>query len=330
MKPLIQWLAKGYGLAIAARNRSFDRGWRVTDVGLPVVSVGNLTVGGTGKSPTVRMISEILREQGHHPAIVLRGYGARDQHGSDEAIEHRAVLPEVPVVARPNRVAAIAEVKRKHPDVNVVVLDDGFQHRFVSRQCDVVILDRRHDLTQDDLLPVGRLRELPSALSRATDVIVTHADCVDDAFSDFVESWHGKPPLAWTHHHWSQLKRVGPDGESMVSVSELDGMHVATRFGVGRPKGIHDMIEAAGGHVIQDVRARDHAPVTIQDLQVAASSGAEGLLMTGKDWASAASLIDWDMLRMPVLIPKLELSFISGRDALEARLRQVMGSTANA
>ena len=148
------------------------------DTGWPVISIGNLTLGGTGKTPMVQHAASVLMDAGHRPAIVLRGYGARRGEDSDEAMEHRAALPGVPVMAQPDRVAALATLRRTHPEVDVVLLDDGFQHRFVKRCSDIVLIDARRVLDEERVLPAGRLREPLASLARATDVVVTHADRV--------------------------------------------------------------------------------------------------------------------------------------------------------
>ncbi|MHC4129055.1 MAG: tetraacyldisaccharide 4'-kinase, partial [Planctomycetota bacterium] len=164
------WL---YGLAVAVRNRRFAHGDRVTAVGVPVVSVGNITAGGAGKTPTVTWMAAWLRAAGHNPAIAMRGYMARPDEPGDEQQEHVARLPDIHVVADPDRVGALRAFLPAHPDVDCVLLDDGFQHRHLHRDLDLVLIDATRDTMTDRLLPRGYLREPLSNLRRADAVVVT-------------------------------------------------------------------------------------------------------------------------------------------------------------
>ena len=131
-----------YGAVVARRNTRFDAGLGVLKTGLPVVSIGNLTVGGTGKTPCVQWAARALIAAGHRPAIALRGYGSRPGQPSDEAMEHREALEGVPVLASPDRVASIETIRSEYPTCDVVILDDGFQHRRVAREVDVLLVER--------------------------------------------------------------------------------------------------------------------------------------------------------------------------------------------
>lgn len=176
-----------YGLMIARRNRRYADGREnVHHASLPVISVGNVSVGGTGKTPTVHAIARILQEHGYKPAIVLRGYG-RSTRGArivrtgadiemnarqagDEAMLHSYAL-QVPVVVAEKRIEGAALVA-EHTNANVIILDDGFQHRSIYRDLDVVLVNEA-TIADQRLLPEGRLREPLSSLERADVVILT-------------------------------------------------------------------------------------------------------------------------------------------------------------
>ena len=135
--PLAHAAAMVYGVGV----RINDALWRfrtAKDLGVPVVSIGNLSAGGTGKTPFVRWACGALAGLGCHPAIAMRGYAARDGI-SDEAEEYRESLPGVALAIGADRVAAVAALRRERPDVDCVVLDDGFQHRAVARALDAII-----------------------------------------------------------------------------------------------------------------------------------------------------------------------------------------------
>jgi tetraacyldisaccharide 4'-kinase len=156
------WL---FAFGVALRNRAYDRGWLVTvSAGLPTIGVGNLTVGGTGKTPLAAWLAARLREAGARPALVMRGYG------SDEALVHGRLNPDIPVIADANRVRGLTLARDQ--GATVAVLDDGFQHRRARRDADVVLLsaDRFGPVR---LLPAGPWREPLTALSRSTLVVIT-------------------------------------------------------------------------------------------------------------------------------------------------------------
>jgi tetraacyldisaccharide 4'-kinase len=176
-----------WGAAVRLRNARLDRvsAWRAPH---PVISVGNVAVGGTGKSPLVRWICGALRSEGIRPGVVLRGH--RGGERADEVMEHRATLDDVPVSVGADRRAAIMRLLADRPDVQALVLDDGFQHRAVARDLDLVLVDATRPCLDDRLLPWGWLREPLAALHRADGVIVTRATAVDGGLADALERWH--------------------------------------------------------------------------------------------------------------------------------------------
>jgi len=151
---------------VAGRNLAYDRGWlRVERAPVPVVSVGNVGLGGAGKTPVAAWIAARLLERGERPAIALRGYGA------DEVQVHRELNPEVPVIAAARRIEAAREAAAA--GCGVVVLDDGFQHRALARDLDVVLVSVEGWTGRRRLLPRGPWREDASALRRAGVVVAT-------------------------------------------------------------------------------------------------------------------------------------------------------------
>jgi tetraacyldisaccharide 4'-kinase len=184
---LLRPLARVYGLAVRLRNFRYDR-YRPARPGIPVLSVGNLAVGGTGKTSLVEWIGRRLLSAGRRPAVVSRGYGGRAGRGplvvsrgdgpripssrcGDEPWLLASKLPGAWVVVGSNRTAAVAEAARGGCDV--AVLDDGFQHRNIARDLDLVLLDAREPFGNGWLLPAGPLREPASGLARADAVLLT-------------------------------------------------------------------------------------------------------------------------------------------------------------
>ncbi|MBX3035072.1 MAG: tetraacyldisaccharide 4'-kinase [Bdellovibrionaceae bacterium] len=187
MKPLLSGLAKIHEGLVAGRNYFYDHSWiKIRKVPVPVISLGNLTVGGTGKTPLTDLCLRLLRERGHRPGLVCRSYrasltgpervnasrdGAASRYG-DEAVWFARRHPESPVWSGPvksDTAAALAAAE----NVDVILVDDGFQHRRLHRDLNLVLLDATDDLPAYELLPAGRGREVLSALSRADAVLFT-------------------------------------------------------------------------------------------------------------------------------------------------------------
>ncbi len=313
------WL---YGLAVRARNARFDRGDAVASVTVPVISVGNVTVGGTGKTPMVTWVTRRLLAAGARPVIAMRGYAARpggEPDEGDEVMEHRLRLADVPVVADPDRVAALRSFLPEHAAIDCVVLDDGFQHRRLGRDLDLVLIDATRDTMRDRLLPRGWLREPLDGLKRADAVIVTRADGTDERLASAIERRHGRPPLAWSRHAWTGLdlfdRRREPDE---VPIDWLDGKRVITLLGVGNRTPVRDQIEATGAIVVADVPARDHQRYDRAKITLLRSlcDGVDAVVMTAKDWVKARRLIDLESWPVPIVVPQLEIDVFVGAEAL--------------
>jgi tetraacyldisaccharide 4'-kinase len=183
-------LSGAYGAAIAVRDAMYDRELLpIREAGIPVIAVGNLTVGGTGKTPLAAWTAAALETRGARPAIVLRGY-----RGGDETAVHRILNPSVPAVARVDRAAGIVEARALGCDV--VVLDDGFQHRQLHRAMDFVLLsaDAWAYGTARHLLPAGPWREPLAALRRASVVIVTRKAATDPTVASLRAAIAGAAP----------------------------------------------------------------------------------------------------------------------------------------
>src|SRR5436190_16306424 len=172
-------LAHPYGWIVRRRNARFDRGLvQPTKVAAPVISVGNLTVGGTGKSPFVAWLARWFLDRGTSVTIISRGYGSRGGKPNDEALELAARLPGVPHLQNPDRIAAANQALATNP-AQVLILDDGFQHRRLARDLDIVLLDALAPFGYGHLLPRGLLREPIESLARAQVVALSRSDAVD-------------------------------------------------------------------------------------------------------------------------------------------------------
>lgn len=287
---LLGALALPYGAVTALRNRLYDRGiFRTMKGPIPVISVGNLTVGGTGKTPLVAWICRQFMHMGKHPAIVSRGYGAPAGVTSDEAAELAILLPGVPHVANADRVAGVAEAAAQGAEV--VVLDDGFQHRRLWRDLDIVVIDASDPFGCNHLLPRGLLRESIRGLARADAVVLTRATSVDATTRERIRAavtraCGGKPPTSWieTEHQPVAIRSWSGTQEA---IEHLRGRRVAAFCGIGNPAGFRTTVCDAGVDLVGFKSFADHHAYGAADLESvlagAKAAGATMLLTTLKD-----------------------------------------------
>lgn len=324
--PLLHLLAAGYGAVVSRRNRRFDRGDGVRRLPCPVVSVGNLSVGGTGKTPVVAWVSRVLAKAGWRPVVALRGYRPDASGRSDEAMLHREALPDVPIAVGADRFEAVRGLGEPRDSRTVVVLDDGFQHRRLHRDFDLVLIDAtRHELA-DRLLPLGRLREPPESLVRADAVVVTRSPDLDASLAGAIERFNGTAPLAWTRHAWPGLAIWRGGRSEVVPVSWLAGRRVATLLGVGNPDPIRREVAAAGGREIVSIPAQDHD--RYGDARLArvldrcrTASSIDAVFTTAKDWVKLRSRWPGDL---PVVVPELSIEFLAGERRLEVAMLEAI------
>jgi len=225
---------------------------------VPALSVGNLTVGGTGKTPIAAYLARRLCDAGATPAIVLRGYG------DDEPSVHRTINPDVPVVVTPDRVAGSIEARDLGCDV--VVLDDAFQHRQASRVADVVLIsaDRWHGRRRH-LLPAGPWRERLTATVRASLVIVTRKAASLDQATDVSDALRtiANVPAALVHLDPGDLREV--NGTGRVDLRVLRGARVLAVCAIGDPSAFEAQLVQTGARV--DVLSfRDHHRYSAADV----------------------------------------------------------------
>lgn len=318
-----------YGAVVAARNARFDRGIGVRSIDRPVISVGNIVVGGTGKSPMVRWIAQWGLERKSRPLIALRGYRSRDGE-SDEAAEHQSLMPGARIAVGANRFEMITEAIKRDPSIDMVILDDGFQHRKLARNLDLVLIDGSCSQLDGKLLPLGWLREMPQSLARAGGVIVTHASRVDRELEQRVHAMHGRAVLAWCDHVWDGMEiHGGASGrdETVVEPREwLAGRRVAVWAAIGSPGAFVAQLKSCGAEIVHIESLRDHAAygrATVARLALAArAAGATAIVTTRKDWVKVAP--DAAVVDMPIAIARLRLNFCAGEEVFREVLEKTV------
>jgi tetraacyldisaccharide 4'-kinase len=225
-----------YGLAVWMRNTAYERGWlRSESAPVPVISVGNLTAGGTGKTPCVEYIARFYRNLNRRVAILSRGYGGAGK-GNDEALLLKENLPDVPHLQAADRVA-LARTAFAKLDSEVLVLDDGFQHRRLARDVDVVLIDATAPWGHGYLLPRGLLREPLGSLRRADVLVLTRCDQAPAEQCDRLRQTLSRiaphKPVVETTHRPVELSNC--DGENAALELLRDGP-AAAFCGIGNPQ----------------------------------------------------------------------------------------------
>lgn len=295
---------------MALRNRLYDRGWKRREkVPLPVVSVGNLTLGGTGKTPCVEYIARYFRDNGYCVALLSRGYGA-GQGPNDEALVLEENLPDVPHLQGADRVhlawAAFDELESE-----VVVLDDGFQHRRLERDLDVVLIDATNPWGYGYLFPRGLLRESRRGLKRAGVVVLTRCDQVDAEkrrqLREDVARLTPSTPIVETCHRPVDLKN---SKGVTYTLEELRRRPVAAFCGIGNPEAFRRTLTDAGANVVALRAYADHQAYSRQDVEEL------------RRWASEQPADAMVVTTQKDLV-KLEIAELSGRPlwALQIRLQ---------
>jgi tetraacyldisaccharide 4'-kinase len=336
----LRWLGRLaeplYAYAIGSRNRDFDAGKGVRRLPVPVISVGNLTAGGTGKTPMVLHLARALLGAGRVPCIALRGYVPKGSRGggvegiarSDEARVYRAELPHVPLAVGPERFETVSALLSAGTRVDCVLLDDGFQHRRLARDLDIVLVDASADVFRQRLIPAGWLREPVTSLSRAGAVVITHAELVDSgtlaALERDIERVHARRPVSVVAHRWSGVAHLVGGADAEHPVEWLRGKRILGVCAIGNPRGfaaaLKGVIEGLGGMgSMRMIALPDHdpfAPATVRKIADSARQfGAQAIVVTEKDWVKLAPVpaAQWPC---PVVRARLRLEFQRGEREL--------------
>lgn len=271
---------------VAARNALYDRGsLRTRATAIPVVSVGNLTVGGTGKTPVSAWIAGQLADRGALPAVVLRGYG------DDEPLVHAVLNAAIPVVVSPDRAQGVADAAARGADVTV--LDDAFQHRRVARDADIVLVAADGWTVHRRLLPSGPWREPLESLRRADLAVITSKAASDtEIVAARLAMTHAAPdtPIAGVTLELGDLFRFGDPG-ARLPLGGLAGASVLAVAAVGNPDAFFAQLRRAGASVV----ARgfpDHHRFTREEVERLAALAPRGGLAvcTLKDAVKVAPL----------------------------------------
>ena len=322
----VLWLAEGpYALAMRVRNWQYDRApERLSQACVPVICVGNITLGGTGKTPVVEWLARWFRAKNIRVTIVSRGYGAEQGSRNDEALELEERLLDVPHLQNADRVAAAAMAIEEF-DCQLILLDDGFQHRRLVRDLDIVLIDAVEPFGYGHVFPRGMLREPLIGLKRAQVVMLSRANLVSVErrleIRKIVQRY--APQAAWAEvmHAPRELRNTSGD---VFKLETLRGARVAACCGIGNPAGFRHTLESCGCEIVAWREFPDHYHYTRDDVASlepwAKQSGADRVICTHKDLVK---------LRVPTLGGQplaalvIGIEVMSGMDEFERRLEAI-------
>jgi tetraacyldisaccharide 4'-kinase len=320
-----------YRLAVGMRNFLYDQGTlRSKKLSCPVISIGNLTVGGTGKTPLAILLGGMLKENGFRPAVLSRGYGRRGGNsigvvsdGGRVLMDHREagdepflmslLLPQVPVIVGANRLLT-GKTAIEKLGADILILDDGFQNRGLYRDIDIVLLESSRPLGNGHLLPGGSLREHPRGLRRADIIVMTGSGReVDASMPDCLQPLlKNVTPFFSSRHKALAIIDANRDARPLAF---LQGKRIYAFSGIGKPHSFRRTIEDLGADLLGFEAFPDHHYYVASELDGITAHAkllqADIILTTEKD---GARLIDFPEFLAIIFVLRIEMAFIPNGD----------------
>ncbi len=342
-KSLLSRLLKGasslYGVGVSLRSSLYRRGLlRVKKLSKPVISVGNLTVGGTGKTPAVIMMAEMLLKMGKRPVILSRGYKkeGRDissvvsdgesllldrRQAGDEPYMMAKRLKEVPVVVGSNRFdSGLLALERF--EVDAFILDDGFQRIQLHRDLNILLVDSKNPFGNGHLFPRGILREPVEAAKRADLIIVTRCESGEVTIPPQLPP---NIPIALAATETANLTDL-KNGETLP-IEVIKGKKIAAFCGIASPKSFADTLKEAGAEVVLFKPFPDHHHYSTGDIIALISEakglGADYIVTTEKDAVKLSPHIGG---AIPLLFLSIDMTLLKGGDALDTAIQNIFSS----
>jgi tetraacyldisaccharide 4'-kinase len=326
LRTLLRGAEVAYAAAMRWRNRRYDRGrWPIERVAAPVISVGNITLGGTGKTPMVEWLARWYRARSVRVALVSRGYGAEQGAANDEALELEERLPDVPHVQNRDRVAA-SRMAIEEFESQLILLDDGFQHRRLARDLDVVLIDALEPFGFEHVFPRGTLREPLAGLARAHVVALSRADMVASKDRVGIETRlrHYAPQADLIELVHRPRSLVGADHREQP-LDTIVGRRVAAFCGIGNPASFRHTLARLGAQVVEMREFADHHAYTRDDVddlgRWVESLDVEVVVCTAKDLVKLRLERIGGRLLWALAI---ELEITRGQERLESRLAELL------
>ncbi|MEJ2703124.1 MAG: tetraacyldisaccharide 4'-kinase [Sedimentisphaerales bacterium] len=340
LRCLLQVAAVGYSLVVRLRNSLYSKEWLKTrHVDAAVICVGNITTGGTGKTPLVASVYKTIVSNSRFQisnsqcAILTRGYKAAENSGnrmqgySDEIAVLVESCPGAKVIVNPDRVAGATEAINKY-GAKVLIMDDGFQHRRLARDLDIVTIDATQPFGYDKMLPAGLLREPVASLKRAQAIVITRCDQITQADLDELErqlrSIHPDMVVARSIHAPVCVRSAD---QNCIDMEELRGKRVFAFCGIGNPEAFLDTVRSPGCELVGSEFYSDHYHYTNDSLANVCSQAkrlaADLILTTQKDWTKVSRLATATR-SPPLAYLVVEMRFLTGEDQLTALIEDAL------
>lgn len=314
-----------YALVMRWRNWRYDVDpRRITQVDVPVVSVGNLTLGGTGKTPVVEWIARWFRQHHTRVTIVSRGYGGQHGARNDEALELEERLDDVPHLQNPDRIEA-AQLAIEEFECELILLDDGFQHRRLGRDLDVVLVDALDPFGCNHVFPRGLLREPIAGIRRAKVILLSRADQVDTAARAAIRKAYEQyaPTAVWAEVRHAPREVRDAHGQT-ETLALLQNQRIAGVCGIGNPAGFRHTLAQCGATLVELREYPDHHQYDRADLNAleawAQQLDADWIVCTHKDLVKLR--VD-SLGGKPLIAIVIGIEFLSGQAEVEAQLQAI-------
>jgi len=336
--------AAGYSLIVRLRNFLYSKSWLKTHhVNAVVFSVGNITTGGTGKTPLVIWLCNYLTQnlnlktKNYGCAILTRGYKAtqnsklKTQNYGDEPAIIAESCPQAKVIINPDRVAGAVEAVDKS-GAKILIMDDGFQHRRLARDLDIVTVDATLPFGYGRLLPAGMLREPISALKRTNAVVITRGDQVTEVELAELEQklQHINPKMIIARSIHAPVCAKSTE-DKRIDVEKLKDKRIFAFCGIGNPDAFFETIKGLGCELVGSKIYNDHHHYTENDIadiyNQAKRLKVDLIITTQKDWPKIAILIPEAQslgFNIQFAYLKIELKFLTGVDKLKALIEKTL------
>ncbi|MEH0155512.1 tetraacyldisaccharide 4'-kinase [Limibacter armeniacum] len=346
LKGLLMPFAAIYDGVTAFRNTSFDKGWKKSvHFDVPVISVGNLTVGGTGKTPHIEYLIRLLKDQ-YRTGVLSRGYGRKttgyilaDEQATarsigDEPMQFYAKFgTDVMVAVGEERALAIPQMLHEDESIKAILLDDAYQHRKVKRDLDILLTDYGRLFYQDFVLPAGRLRESRKGALRADIVIVSK--CPDNlaakeraVISQNIKRYtRADVPVLFTGIRYGKLQKLNE------SAPEVNSKNIVLVTGIAHSMRLKEDLRGRGYNIIEHLEFGDHYSYNrysikrIQDAYTQFSNRNAFILTTEKDAVKLMQDVHKESLKdIPVYYQPIEVYFLEGEEILSKKVMETVAA----
>lgn len=336
----IEYIYKlGFDLHKSAYKYSFLKEHKLN---VPVICIGNLTMGGTGKTPIVEYTANYLHELGKHPAILSRGYKGNTQSSQSHVVTDGNTIISSPdqcgdepylLAQNTNGIIIIVNKNRYLGGqlaigkfgCDVIVMDDGFQHHALKKDCSIVVIDSTNPFGNGRLIPLGILREPIDALSRANAVILTHVPFAKNLseIKDKIKSVNPNIPIIESVHMPDSF--VDLNDKSIIDLSDIMGKKTVSLSAIGNPKNFNNTLTDLGIDVVHSLEYRDHYFYNDNDVneisQACEKYKPDYLITTQKDAIKFESL-NIEKINCPFIYLKIKIEFLNNKDILNELIKK--------